>query len=178
MMTRRLRGRVSVVKPLRVPVILLFAVGVLVGWAMASSSKTADAVTISQQVCVNRRTGAMRLASVSRCTSLERLVIFGAQGNQGLQGVPGPVGPQGPSGAQGPPGPAGKDASATTETIVLRYLGSPGSLVPCGSGSEDYTSNFSVYSASRYLLSTTSLTSSYNWTSVQACSIRLSVLVP
>lgn len=55
-------------------------------------------------ICVDIKTGAMRLPPNGKCIrSKEQLTPFAA----GPQGPAGPAGPQGPQGPAGPPGPAG-----------------------------------------------------------------------
>jgi hypothetical protein len=99
----------------RVKTLLLVAAmlgGFLVGTSTTLGGKVlADGdVPITSQVvniCVEIKTGAMRLPPNGKCVKgKERLTPFAA-GPQGVPGPAGPAGPQGSVGLAGPPGPQG-----------------------------------------------------------------------
>lgn len=58
-------------------------------------------------ICVNKKTGAMRLPPNGTCNSRTENATPFAAGPQGPAGPVGPVGPVGPQGLVGPQGPAG-----------------------------------------------------------------------
>ena len=60
----------------------------------------ANAGTTTTSVCVNKKTGAIRIPT-PKCSTLERSMILG------ISGETGPMGPQGPAGLQGIQGPNG-----------------------------------------------------------------------
>lgn len=79
------------------------------GSALADDAATPPTVNI----CIDKKTGVMRLPSTGKCNKKsETLTPFlagptGPQGPAGPPGVAGPVGPAGPAGPLGPQGPAG-----------------------------------------------------------------------
>lgn len=180
---------------IRVMGAMVFVCGTLVGAALNSRTDTANAATTSTglRVCIDKKTGIIRTASVKKCTSAETATTIGAQGpkgdtgpqgNQGPQGVPGPKGDTGPqgetglrgaTGAKGDTGPAGSSASVKTKTVTIDYTGKPSPLSGCGSGWSGFSS-YSVYAG--YSFSSSSLTSSGNWSTVYGCSITLTVIDP
>jgi hypothetical protein len=71
---------------------------------IASASGVPVAPTNSINVCVDQKTGVVRIPPNGKCAkSKERLVAFGA----GPTGPAGPAGAAGPAGVAGPAGPAG-----------------------------------------------------------------------
>jgi len=87
-----------------------------VGFVLGSTAKSPNLVAAATEaspvgttvdICVNNKTGAMRLPPNGKCVKgKERLTPFAA-GPQGAQGPAGEVGPQGPIGPAGPQGPVG-----------------------------------------------------------------------
>jgi hypothetical protein len=77
------------------------------GYALAEGEVPSPQTVVN--ICVDKKTGAMRLPPNGRCTKgKERLTPFAA----GPQGPAGPVGPQGSQGVAGPAGPAGPQGAA------------------------------------------------------------------
>ena len=92
--------------------------------------RPAVAATRDITACANKKTGALRLATKA-CTKKETRVSWGATGPAG------PAGPTGPTGARGANGLAGSDATVSTTTLTLKYIGDKGIFLNrCGSGSE------------------------------------------
>jgi hypothetical protein len=92
----------------------------LAGNALSGGHALAEGEAPSPQtvvnICVDNKTGAMRLPPNGRCTRGKELLTpfaagpqgpIGPVGPQGIQGVAGPAGPAGPQGAAGVQGPAG-----------------------------------------------------------------------
>ena len=92
----------------------------IAGSALRGGGVLAEGDALSSQtvvnICVDNKTGAMRLPPDGKCMRRkERLTPFaagpqgpvGPEGQQGPEGAPGPVGPAGPPGATGVQGPAG-----------------------------------------------------------------------
>jgi len=87
-----------------------------VGFVLGSTAKSPNLVAAATEpspvgttvdICVDNKTGAMRLPPNGKCVKgKERLTPFAA-GPQGAQGPAGEVGPQGPIGPAGPQGPVG-----------------------------------------------------------------------
>lgn len=150
---------------------LLFVAGVVVGGALTPSSPPARAASDGQRVCINKKTGAMRLASVKRCVAGESSTIFGEAGPAGSPGAAGPTGPAGP---KGDTGDAGSSASVKTKTVTLRYTSSSGIFASCGSGSSSFLPTGKIYNGVLY--DTSSLGGSWNWYTVYDCSITLKVV--
>lgn len=148
-----------------------FLVGVMAGTALSSGTPEASASSSGQRVCVNRTSGAMRLASVKRCSGSERAIVFG---ESGAQGPTGPAGPAGPPGPQGAAGVAGSNASLPTKQVTIKYTSSSGLFNTCGSGTGQLLSGASIYAGSSF--SSSSLSSSWNWAGVNNCSITLTVI--
>lgn len=162
---------------------ITFTFGITIGNSFASNTNVALASTSGQKVCVNKKTGVIRLASVKKCTGSERSLTFGAegpvgpQGPQGLPGLQGPTGAQGPQGAAGLPGAAGSSAVTDpirTKTVTLSYMSSDGIFSRCGSGTQSVYSAGSIYDG--LFFDSNGLTSFYNWDDVYNCSITLTVL--
>lgn len=136
-----------------------FAVGVAVSGSRIVSAEGETSTTTpvtapttpqptTVMICVNKKTGAMRLPPNGRCTTSENLTPFAA----GPQGPVGPVGPPGATGPQGPAGPAGPQglqgpAGPTGAT------GARGSQGPMGSISGMSTTKIEFYSPYRDLWS-------------------------
>ena len=99
---------------------LSFISGVVLGGRGSASAD--DLVTPpTVNICIDNKTGAMRLPSTGKCNKKsETLTPFlsGATGPQGPAGPPGvagpagPIGPAGPGGPSGPQGPAGVSGPA------------------------------------------------------------------
>jgi len=66
---------------------LTFLVGVTIGTSMSSGPEQVAPSSNGQRVCVNKSTGAMRLASVKRCVRSECAVVFGEPGATGHAGA-------------------------------------------------------------------------------------------
>jgi len=62
---------------------LTFVIGVVVGTSLSSGPNTASASSKGQRVCVDKRTGVMRLASVKKCSRNERSTVLGATDTTG-----------------------------------------------------------------------------------------------
>jgi hypothetical protein len=101
--------------------VAIAALAASVGWTVGNID-SADSSSSGFQVCVSKTSGAMRLASVRRCTSSERRITMGAEGPTGAQGPAGAQGPQGAQGATGATGPAGSNASVETVSWSFPYL--------------------------------------------------------
>lgn len=145
-----------------------FLIGVTIGTSLSSGPEEVAASSSGQRVCVNKTSGAMRLASVKRCARTERAVVFGEPG------APGPAGPAGPPGPQGAAGVAGSNASLPTKQVTIKYTSSSGLFNLCGSGTAQLFSGASIYAGSSF--SSSSLSSSFNWVGVNNCSITLTVI--
>lgn len=152
-----------------------FLIGVTIGTSLSSGSEEVAASSSGQRVCVNKTSGAMRLASVKRCARTERAVVFGEPGAPGPAGPAGPPGPQGAAGPAGATGPAGSSASVKTRTVTINYLDTSGTFA-CGFGGSAslYQPSSRVYSY--FLFDTASLNSSFNWRSLTSCEVRLKVI--
>jgi hypothetical protein len=115
---------------MRLPAIVISALGLLT----IAGSASADSEKI--HVCVNMKTGELRLLSGHACPANTRLVAWTVNmpltlGTGGLQGPAGPAGPMGPAGPQGPQGAAG--ATGPQGLKGLQGLpGAPGVAGPQG----------------------------------------------
>ncbi len=93
----------------------IFVVSVLLVIASANhvAAKSVLVKTDVVNVCINKKTKAIRHTAVPKCRSTEMLLSWNIEGPQGLVGPPGPQGLQGPrgsdgvTGATGPQGPTG-----------------------------------------------------------------------
>lgn len=74
-------------------------------------SVTSLAESAEMQICVNKKTGALRAAK--RCKKLEYIMDLASVGLVGTQGPQGPIGPQGNIGPQGPQGNSGSSVQPT-----------------------------------------------------------------
>lgn len=112
---------------------LALGLGLASGVSWAGSSGMAGLI----QVCADKTTGAMRLASAKPCSASETGVSWGVvgpqgpMGIQGAKGAAGEVGPRGPMGlvgAQGPTGPIGPQGVQGPQGLT----GAQGSIGPVG----------------------------------------------
>jgi len=159
-------------------VVLTFLIGALFGGSMSPSLEQATASSNGQRVCVNKKSGAMRLASVKRCARTERSMMFGASGAIGASGPQGPAGPTGPkgdAGVAGPKGEAGSSASLKTKTVNVRYT-SATPFAACGDGTSNGTISAVLFEGITF--DTATLTNRFAWNPVFNCSITLTVIDP
>jgi hypothetical protein len=147
--------------------ILLFVGGITIGSALTPRAERATASSNGQRVCIHKKTGVMRLASVKKCSGSETSKVFGAPGDTGSQGPPGPEGPAGPAGT------ASSAAVVKTKNVTLRYSSSSGTFGGCGDGTGSFGSSGRIYSGSFFGGISTS---SYSWSALSDCSITLKVV--
>lgn len=148
--------------------ILLFVGGITIGSALTPRAERATASSNGQRVCIHKKTGVMRLASVKKCTGSETSTVFGAPGDTGSQG------PAGPAGEAGPAGTASSAAVVKTKSVTLRYSSSSSLFGSCGDGSAGLGSSGRIFSA--WSVETSYLNTSYNWKALSDCSITLKVV--
>jgi hypothetical protein len=149
-------------KRLAITGMLLFVGGITIGSALTPPAERATASSQGQRVCIHKKTGVMRLASVKKCSGSETSTIFGAPGA---------------TGSEGPAGPAGSASSAAvvkTKNVTLKYTGSSSSIGSCGDGTAAIGSSGRIFSA--WSVETSYLNTSWNWKSMYDCSITLKVV--
>ena len=145
-------------------VVLTFLIGLTAGASLRSGPAEVSASSSGQRVCVNQRTGAMRLASVKRCARTERAVVFG------MPGAPGPAGPPGPKGETGV---TGSSASVKTRSVTLWYS-SGTTFGGCGDGSLSGAMSGVLFDGVTF--DNASLTSRFSWKPIFNCTITLKVV--
>ena len=97
--------------------------------SLASANAPLPDLTV-KNICVNKKSGAMRLPPNGRCVKgKERLTPFaaGPAGPQGIAGPTGAMGPAGPQGIAGPAGPVGPQGTSNvrTKAIGITYVTDP-----------------------------------------------------
>lgn len=141
---------------------LCIAGGIVVGSSVSTTTVANAGVAPPEptavNICVNKKTGAMRLPPNGRCVkATETLTPFaagpqgvqgpvgapgpqGAIGSQGVQGPVGAPGPQGTIGSQGVQGPVGAPgvSGVRTKSIQITYVTDP--IQGCESTSISYRS--------------------------------------
>jgi hypothetical protein len=140
---------------------LLFVGGITIGSALTPRVELATAASQGQRVCIHKKTGVMRLASVKKCSGSETSKVFGAPGDTGSQG---PAGPAGSSGSA---------AAVTTKNVTLNYTGSSGQFGGCGDGS-GFGRSGRIYNGTWFDSEAMGYPSS--WKAVTDCSITLKVV--
>lgn len=102
--------------------IFVVLLAVLMGLLVQQS---ASSTTTSSTVCVNKKTGVVRVITSGSCKATETFVAVGLSGEQGEMG---PAGPAGPAGPQGEPGLTFPEtaASFTDSTALLKFVTSSG----------------------------------------------------
>ena len=117
---------------------LCIAGGIVVGSSVSTTTVANAGVAPPQptavNICVDKKTGAMRLPPNGRCVKAKETLTPFAVGPQGVQG---PVGAPGPQGAIGPQGASGI-SSVRTRSIQITYVTDPNQ--GCESTSITYTS--------------------------------------
>ena len=129
----------------------LAVIGTIFGLIGLSIGIPATAGSSGTPVCVNKKTGTIRMSS-PKCTSAERLVVLGATGAQGAKGAQGATGPQGSTGATGPQGSTGATGSAGPqgpkgEQGFQGAIGATGSAGPQGPKGDSGPQGKSAYQA-------------------------------
>jgi hypothetical protein len=98
---------------------------------LSANHATAKSITSKIEtinVCVNKKTNAVRHTAVPKCKTTEKLLYWNTKGMQGDQGPTGPQGPRGLDGATGPQGPAGSPGQAGPQGPI----GVSGQVGPAG----------------------------------------------
>lgn len=108
---------------------LCIAGGIVIGSSMGITA-VADAGVAPPQptavnICVDKKTGAMRLPPNGRCLKAKETLTPFAAGPQGIQGLAGVAGSQGPMGPTGATGAAGSISGLRQKSISF-YTGSFG----------------------------------------------------
>jgi len=138
---------------LRSKFIAIAIICVSIGFVLGSTAKSPSLVAAATEppqagttidICVDNKTGAMRLPPNGKCVKgKEKLTPFAA-GPQGVQGPAGAVGPQGVAGPIGPAGPQGP-VGAVGPQGVAGPIGPMGLTGPAGSVSGLSTRTISFY---------------------------------
>lgn len=81
-------------------ILVAFIALALVSGIFVASNATTTAMD-NVVVCVNKKTGTMRLPMKDKCKKKEQKIVLARTGPQGIQGVQGAIGPAGPAGPVG-----------------------------------------------------------------------------
>lgn len=170
-----------------------FLLGVLVTAVSIGAVTNASAANDkSITACANKKTGAMRLLTKGKCKSTETSLSWNQQGPTGNTGEAGPAGPAGTAGptgaagatgatgARGASGPAGSNATVSTQSVTLRYLGAQTfNGIECGSGTMTaYKPGYAYWGLLLDAWTSADLQNPSRWTQLRSCEITIKVVTP